>query len=145
MLCGAALLVPRPVTATPQQPDSITFTIEVPDSVRRGETVPITLRLTNTGSRTVTLYLTGRSITFDITVARPDGDVVWRRLEHVASQQILQVKTLAPGETLELKERWRQRTNAGAAAPPGDYTVKGVIPTDGQPLRTAPAPLRVTP
>jgi hypothetical protein len=137
VLCGAALLIPPPVT--------ITFTVVAPASVRRGEPVPITLRLTNTGGRALTLYLTGRSITFDIIVARLDGDVVWRRLEHVASQQILQVKTLAPGETLELKDQWRQRTNAGAAAPTGDYTVTGVIPTDGQPLRTAPVRLRVTP
>jgi len=145
VLCGAALLAPRPVTATPQQPDSITFTVVVPGSVRRGQPVPITLRLTNTGDRTLNLYLAGRRITFDIIVARPDGDVVWRRLEQVASQQILQLKTLAPGETLELKDRWRQRTNAGADSRAGDYTVTGVIPTDGQALRTAPVRLRVTP
>jgi hypothetical protein len=145
VLCGAALLVPRTVTATPQQPESITFTVVVSGSAPRGEPVPITLRLTNAGDRTLTLYLTGRSITFDIIVARPDGDVVWRRLEHVATQQILQVKTLAPGETLELQDRWRQRTNAGSSVPPGDYTVTGVIPTDGQPLRTAPVRLRITP
>lgn len=145
MLCGAALLIPRPVPATPQQSDSITLTVAAPDSVRRGEAVPIALRLTNSGDRPLNLYLTGRSITFDIIVARPDGGVVWRRLERVASQQILQVKTLTPGETLELTDRWRQRTNAGAPAPAGDYTVTGIIPTDGRPLRSAPARLRVTP
>lgn len=138
-LCGAALLVPGTVTAATQRPDSVRFTLVAPDSVPRGEPVPITLRLTNTGDRRVTLYLTGRSITFDIIVARPDGDVVWRRLEHAASQQILRVQTLTPGETLELKHRWR------AAAVPGDYTLTGVIPTDGKPLRTAPVPLRIMP
>jgi hypothetical protein len=127
------------VTGTPQQSDSVTFTVVAPESVHRGEPVSVTLRLTNTGDRAVTLYLTGRSITFDIIVAKPDGEVVWRRLEHLASQQILQVKSLAPGEILHLKDTWR------AAVAPGDYTVTGVIPTDREPLRTAPARLRITP
>ena len=138
-LCGAALLVPDTVSAATQRPDSLRFTLVAADSVPRGESVTIELRLTNTGDRPVTLYLTGRSITFDLIVARPDGVVVWRRLEHVASQQILQVKTLTPGETLELKHRWQ------ATAVPGDYTLTGVIPTDGHPLRTAPVRLQVTP
>lgn len=137
--CGAALLIPRPVTAAPQHPDSISFLVVAPDSVRRGEAVPLTLRLTNTGDRPVHLYLTGRTITFDIIVARADGQVVWRRLEHVTGQQILQVKTLAPGETMELKDVWKP------AVDPGEYTLQGVLPTDGAPLRTAPRSLRITP
>lgn len=135
-LCGAALLVPHTVTATAQRPDSLRFTLVAPDSARPGESIPIVLRLTNTGDRPLHLYLTGRTITFDIVVSRGDGEVVWRRLEHVASQQILQVKTLAPGETFELKDRW-------TPAAPGDYTLTGIIPTDREPLRTAPARLRV--
>jgi hypothetical protein len=138
-LCGAALLVPGIVTAAPQRPDSLSFTVVAPHSVRRGEPVPILLRLTNTGVRTLNLYLTGRTITFDIIVARSDGQVVWRRLEHVTSQQIVQVKTLAPGETFEMKDVWK------ATVDPGDYTLTGVIPTDGPPLRTTPAPLRIPP
>lgn len=91
------------------------------------------------------LYLTGRTITFDIIVAGLDGQVVWRRLQHVATQQILQVKTLAPGETLELIDRWQQRTDAGAPVSAGDYSVTGVIPTDREPLRTTPVRLRIAP
>ena len=143
-VCGAALLAARTVTPVPQHPDSIRFTVVAPDSVRRGAPVPITLRLTNTGDQPLNLYLTGRTITFDIIVTQSDGQVVWRRLDHVASQQILQLKTLAPGETLELQDRWRQRTNAGTSAAAGNYTVTGVIPTDGEPLRTPPKRLRIT-
>jgi len=144
-LCSAALLVPRIMTAAPQRPDSITFTVVAPQSVRRGEAVPITLRLTNTSARTLNLYLTGRTITFDIIVTRADGKVVWRRLEHVTGQQIVQVKTLTPGETFELKDVWHQRTNAGARVSAGDYTLTGVIPTDREALRTVPLPLRIKP
>lgn len=113
--------------------------IVAPPSVRLGESVPIALRVTNPGDRNLDLYLVGRAITFDIVVAASDGQVVWRRLEHVTSQQILQVKTLAPGETMELKEVWKQ------ALDPGEYTVQGVLPTDGAPLRTAPKRLWITP
>lgn len=129
------------MTAAPQppSPDTLRFTVTMPDSVRRGETVLVTLRLTNTTDRRVTLYLTGRTITFDIVVAGSDGQVMWRRLDHVTTQQIVHVKALAPGETLEFQDRWR------ATAPPGSYSVTGVIPTDREPLRTAPTRLRIAP
>ncbi len=127
------------MTAAPQPPDTLRVTVAVSDAVRRGEAVFVTLRLTNTSDHRVTLYLTGRTITFDIVVAGSDGTVVWRRLDHVTTQRIVHVKALAPGETLELRDRWR------AVAPPGNYTVTGVIPTDREPLRTAPAYLRIAP
>lgn len=139
LTCGAALRFTHPMTAAAQHPDSIQFTVLAPASVRRGEPVPIALHLTNAGDRPVQVYLTGRTITFDIVVARPDGHVVWRRLEGKAGQQILQVKTLAPRETLELKDVWTHPVD------PGDYTVQGVLPTDREPLRTAVVPLRIVP
>jgi hypothetical protein len=131
------------LTAAPQRPDSLSFTLVAPHTVRRGEPVPVVLHLTNTSARTVNLYLTGRTIAFDIIVTGADGHVVWHRLEHVTGQQIVQVKTLAPRETFELKDVWHQRTNAGARVSPGDYTLTGVIPTDRESLRTVPVPLRI--
>jgi len=127
------------MTAAPQPPDTLRFTVAVSDSARRGDAVLVTLRLTNTSDQRVTLYLTGRTISFDVVVAGSDWQVVWRRLEHATTQQIVHVKALAPGETLELRDRWR------AAAPPGNYTVTGVIPTDREPFRSAPAHLRIAP
>ena len=132
------------MTATPQRPTSLRFVVVTPRSVRLGKPVPMTLRLTNASKRKVDLYVLGRSITFDIIVAGPDGRVVWRRLEGASSQQILQVKTLASGETLELKDVWTQRTNAGGTVSPGVYTVQGVLPTDAAPLQTPPVRLRIT-
>ena len=147
MLCCILAVSAHTVSATPppQRQDSLHFVVVAPRSVRVGKPVPVTLRLTNAGKRKVDLYLLGRSITFDIIVGGPDGRVVWRRLEGASSQQVLQVKTLAPGETLELKDVWTQKTNAGAAAAPGVYTIQGVLPTDAAPLQTTPVPLRVTP
>ncbi|HEV8263439.1 MAG TPA: BsuPI-related putative proteinase inhibitor [Gemmatimonadales bacterium] len=131
-LCGAALL------ACGAMSDAPTFTAAVPRSVRAGDPVPVTLRLTNPGTKPVDLYLTGRTVTFDVIVARADGAIVWRRLEGATGQQIIQVKTLAPGEVFELRATWN------AAAAPGDYTVQGVLPTDGEALRTKAVPLRIT-
>lgn len=146
---GAALFVAGrgagggAMTSAPQGPDSLRFVVIAPRAVRLGQPVTLTLRVTNAGRRRVDLYLTGRTITFDIIVARADGQVVWRRLAGTSGQQILQVKALAPGEILELKDVWNQQTNTGNAAEPGEYTVEGVLPTDAAPLRTTPAHLRI--
>jgi hypothetical protein len=137
LTCGAALLFFPLMSAAAQRPDSLDFTVVAPRSVRRGEPVSITLRLTNAGKHGVDLYLTGRTVAFDIIVARADGQVVWRRLEHASGQQILQIKMLAPGETFELKDVWK------AATDPGEYTVQGVLPTDREPLRTPEVRLRI--
>lgn len=121
--------------------DSLEFVIEAPRRVSPGEPVPIVLRVTNVETDSVTLHLLGRTIAFDI-IVRDDGEVVWRRLEGEVLPAILQIRTLAPGESLELRDRWNQRTNAGAAAAPGRYTIQGELPTDApEPLRTARVPL----
>lgn len=126
--------------------DSLRFELVAPAEVRAGRPVPIMLRLTNTGSRPLELHLQGREIAFDIVVARDDGAVVWRRLAGATIQGILQIRVLAPGQTLELKDVWRQRTDAGEPATAGNYTLWGVLPTDEpQPLRTPAVPLRIVP
>jgi hypothetical protein len=102
--------------------------------------------VTNAGSEPFALYLRGRTITFDVTVVRVGGPVVWRRLEGATIPAILQVKTLAPGEDLRLAERWPQRTNGGEPVGPGDYEVRGTLPTDArEPLATPTATLRIVP
>ena len=141
----AAVLPAHPVSARPP-PDSLRFTLVAPDSVRVGQPVPLVLRLTNVTDRPIEAHFLGREIAFDIVVAQPDGAVVWRRLARAVVPGILQVKVLGPGETVELKDAWRQRTDTGAPAAPGEYVVWGVLPTDApEPLRTPPAHLRVLP
>ncbi len=73
-----------------------------------------------------------------------DAAIVWRRLEGAVIPQILQVRMLAPGQTLVLRDAWDQRTNSGARVAPGRYTVEGALPTDAPlPLRTEPVELRI--
>lgn len=129
------------MAATPTE--SLRLEADVPPEVRLGVPVPITLRAVNTGTTPLELYLMGRSPTFDITVARPDGAVVWRRLEGQMVPAILQLRTLAPGETLEVRHDWDQRTTRGQIVSRGTYVVQGALLTDAQPLRTPAAPLRI--
>lgn len=120
-------------------PDSLRFEVSVPARARSGARVPVTLRVTNAGDQPAELYLRGRTIAFDIVVAGADGAVVWRRLAGHTIEAILQVRVLAPGEVLELRDAWR-------AGPPGRYTVRGELLTDRrEPMRTAIVPLEVLP
>ena len=126
--------------------DSMTLHLSVPPRVRAGEPVPITLSVTNRGATPLTLYLKGRPIAFDVVVRRKGGEIVWRRLRGATIAMVLRVETVAPGDSLRFKENWPQRTQSGAPAGPGDYTVTGELPTDGpKPLRSAAAPLRIDP
>ncbi|HEX6941092.1 MAG TPA: BsuPI-related putative proteinase inhibitor [Longimicrobiales bacterium] len=124
--------------------DSLRFTIRAPDRAAPGEPVPIELRLVNVGPDTVTLYLLGREIAFDIEVRDAAGAILWRRLEGAVVPQILQVRALAPGEALTLADAWPQRDNRGAPVPPGEYAIQGSLPTDApEPLRTGTTTVRI--
>ena len=124
--------------------DSPKVELDVAREVSAGTPVSMTLRVTNTSDRPLQLYLRGRPIAFDLVVRRGDGTVVWRKLAGAMIAMVLQLKTLAPGETLELKDVWRQKTTDGSPAEPGDYTVTGSLLTDSQAsLDSSPAPLRI--
>jgi hypothetical protein len=142
-LIATLLAVLAPLAAMSAQP--LRLEIEVPPRVAVGEPVPITLRATNHGDALLELYLMGRSVTFDVSVADSGGKVVWRRLEGATVPAILQSRILAPGDSLLLEHVWNQRSNAGEPVEPGTYTVTGTIITDAQPLRTPTAPLRIMP
>jgi hypothetical protein len=131
---------------TPASVDSPTVSLEAPSEVTVGAPVPMTLRVTNPTSRPLTLYLRGRPVAFDLVVAQTDGTIVWHRLAGAVITMVLQVRTLAPGETLEFKDTWKQTTKAGRRVPPGDYVVTGELPTDGpRPFVTASVALRILP
>lgn len=131
-----------PVTATPS--DSLRLWLDVSAEVRAGEPVPITLRAENITERSRDLYLTGRTIAFDLTVTNEDGAVIWRRLEDEVIPAILRLETLEPGETLSLDDTWEQRSNDGEPVAPGTYTVRGEILTEEEPLVTPEVALRIT-
>ena len=121
-------------------------TLDVPGSVPAGATVPIKLRVRNTSSAPLDLYLRGRDVTFDIAITDSAGDAVWRRLTGEPVQAILQLRTLAPAEVLELSHDWDQKSQRGSLVPPGRYTVRGSVLTDGTTtLESPPAQLEIAP
>jgi intracellular proteinase inhibitor BsuPI len=113
--------------------------LDVPQSVAARTPVPITIRVKNETAAPLDLYLRGRDVTFDITVADSTGDMVWRKLEGEVTQAILQLKTLAPGEVMELSHIWDQKSQRGQLVAPGRYTVRGSVLTDGQSSLESPA------
>jgi hypothetical protein len=120
--------------------------IEVPSEVGRGDSVPILLRLVNDADTAVDVALQGRPVAFDVTVTRAGGEQIWRRLAGETVTSILQLRTLAARESLEFRTSWDQRSDAGVPVPPGEYVVRGAIPSDPPSvLRSAPATLRILP
>jgi Intracellular proteinase inhibitor len=127
-------------------PDSMRLEISLPATARVGEAVPIVLQLKNTSAQPATVYLQGRPAAFDIIVSRPDGVVLWRRMEGAVISAVLQVRELAAGAVMEFRDTWPQRTNLGQPFGPGEYFVTGVLPTDPPAeLRTDPVRFRILP
>jgi hypothetical protein len=118
--------------------------IAVPSEVRAGDSVPIVLRLVNDGSVQVDVALQGRPVAFDVNVTRPDGTVIWRRLEGETVTAILQLRTLQPGDSLIFATDWDQRDAGGRSVPTGDYLITGSLPSDPPTVfQAAPATLRI--
>ncbi len=118
---------------------TLEFTLSAPTRSRVGATVFVVLRLRNPSRRPVEAHFLGRTIAFDIVVARDDGAIVWRRLEHGVGPSILQVRILKPGETMQWRDTWLPRE-------PGHYRVQGILPSDApEPLRTPWTPVEVSP
>jgi hypothetical protein len=69
-------------------------------------------------------------------VSREDGALVWRRLEGEVVPAILRLEQLAPGAELALEAIWDGRDQAGRVLPPGSYSLRGEVLTDGTPLVT---------
>jgi len=126
--------ISHPLGAAAQVPDPVVgarVSLVVPDTVVRSAKVPIVIRVSNTTSAPLDLYLRGRDIAFDITITDSTRAEVWRRLEGETVLAIVQIKTLGPGETLELSDEWDQRTKGGTPVAAGVYAVRGSVLTDG--------------
>jgi len=101
------------------------------------------LRGQNRTERSIDLYLRGRTTIFDVIVARAAGEVVWRRLEDEIIPAIVHLRTLAPAEQLSLVTVWNQRTKQGGPLEAGEYTARGLLLVEGDPLETPSARFRI--
>jgi hypothetical protein len=68
---------------------------------------------------------------FDIVAAREDGTIGWRRLGTGVGPSVLQIRTLAPRETMEWQDVWQPRE-------PGRYRLQGILPSDEPEPRKTP-------
>ena len=123
--------------------DSLHVLLDFPAEVRTGRPVPFAITLDNVSGRDLTLYLTGRPTAFDIDVRDAAGTTVWRRLADATLTMTLRVETLQPGGRLAFSDRWDQRDPAGRAVPPGAYSVRAEVLTEGAPLASATRPLMI--
>lgn len=114
-------------------------TLEAPESVVLGSVIPITMRIENRSASSLALYLSGRDTVCDLSVTNASGDVVWRRLEGEILPAILRLEVIEPGKTVEFADTWDQRDDTGRLVPPGSYTVRGAVPTDGSSTLESPA------
>jgi hypothetical protein len=126
-------------------PAPLLLRLVLPQRIAAGQPVPMTLVLENHGTTPVEVGLGGEPIAFDFTVRDARGAEIWRRLEGVAVESILHLRTVGPGETLEFADVWHQRDNRGRPIPPGDYEVTGILPVVDSPdgWRTDSETLRV--
>jgi hypothetical protein len=115
---------PSPVPA----PAPLHLRLEAPDTVRAGRQVPLRLVLENRGETPIEVELVGSPIAFDLQVLTAGGEVVWSRLDGVPIEDILQPRTLAPGQAIVFADHWNQRDGRGRRVAPGPYRLRGVLP-----------------
>lgn len=130
----------------PLAKEGAVVTLVAPTLASPGTPVPLRVQVRNETAAPLDLYLRGREVTFDILVSDASGDAVWSRLSGQVTQAILQLRTLAPGEVMEMTHTWDQKSQRGAQVQPGTYKIRGMIITDGQSrLESAPVTIEITP
>jgi Intracellular proteinase inhibitor len=121
----------------PEEP----LSLEAPDEVEAGQTVNLKLIWRNLTDRPVELTLGGRPA-YDFVVTTNEGKEMWRWLAGQTVQDILEIKTVDPGQKLEFMLDWQPVDQAGAALPPGHYMVQGILNLEPPAvLKTKPRPL----
>jgi hypothetical protein len=112
-----------------------TVQLVAPEFVAERQPVAIAIVIRNTSDKSLDLHLQGREIDFDVLVTGERGRLVWQRQEDF-TQAILRLETLAPGASIWLEDVWDQTDSSGQPVEPGSYTIRGIVPTDGEPLLT---------
>lgn len=123
--------------------DSVSIEVELPADVAHGQPIQLVVRARNTTDRQLDLYLRGREPTVDIRVRDAASRVVWERLRDEIIPAIVQLRTLAPGEVLEVRLDWDQRTNDEEPVAPGSYTIRALLLTETEPLWSETHPITI--
>ncbi|MDR7570980.1 MAG: BsuPI-related putative proteinase inhibitor [Armatimonadota bacterium] len=120
------------------------LSLRAPSSASAGQTVRLALVARNRFVRPCVLHLGGRP-PHDFVVVRR-GRTVWTWRHGRAVRDVLDLRTLAPGEAVEFAGEWDQKDLEGNPVPPGTYFVYGVLYLEPPEFRrTRPARLVVRP
>jgi hypothetical protein len=117
--------------------------LEAPDTVSRGTRVKLRLILLNDSDSAVDLCLRGREPTMEVVVNDENGETVWRRLAGEMIPAVLQLRSLAPGEQLDVSADWDLRVD-GTLVAPGAYLVRASLVAEDQVLEASPVRLDIT-
>jgi hypothetical protein len=110
------------------------------NSAARGA-VPLRITLTNRSAVALDLGLQGNPA-FRFSVVTNSGALVWESTGSEPVQQILELRRLAPSDSIVFECTWNRTDTAGHAVPAGEYLVQGRVELD-PPLtaRATPVPL----
>jgi hypothetical protein len=111
--------------------------------LRAGPAIVLTLSVHNRGQHAVELFLDGRP-PHDFIVTRVDGTQVWRAFDGQAREDVLEVRTLPPGQDLRWHAEWNRRDNHGEPIPPGTYLVDATLRTEAGELRAPTTSVSIT-
>jgi Intracellular proteinase inhibitor len=103
--------------------------LDAPDEARSGEKIHLKLTIRNASTRTIDQPLGGQPA-HDFVVGRIDGKELWRWSKGQVIQDVLELKTLRPGQELVFEADWNQHDDEGRPLPPGTYEVRALLKTD---------------
>lgn len=117
-------------------------TLSVPRNVTADGALTIRLTLVNESTGALDLGLQGNP-PFRFSVAKESGESVWESTYGEAIQQILELRTLAPSDSLMFTSTWNLTDNQGRRVPSGSYVVHGWVELD-PPFAARADPARLT-
>lgn len=116
--------------------------LSVPRNVKADGALTIRLTLVNESTSALDLGLQGNP-PFRFSVAKESGESVWESTYGEAIQQILELRTLAPSDSLMFTSTWNLTDNQGRRVPSGSYMVHGWVELD-PPFTARADPARLT-
>lgn len=135
----------RPAGGQKKVFDGLALSLNLPKTTfSQGEDIPFSLVVTNTGDKPKTLeFSTGQHS--DFIVRRASDGEVWQLARGIMFTQVLNSKTLAPGEKWEISYTWKQLDDSRTQVPPGDYEVTGILTTGAEHPTAGPVGFKITP